>query len=603
MRHFLKSPFVLALGTTAAFTVGAKEFILEELLRGPALWASLGGLMLATYPVAVVLKRLMHSDPLSLPRTPSPLPQGRQDEIRSASDEMRPRMLQAQEEFTNRHMRAEEELSMEMQLQLRRSPSWVTVLSTTSLKGKRLVVGLRNRGCRYRKLHPPGCLVCGFNDKILYTASPNRHELGRQLSKALKARKGCDTLEFLGDGSFLSDTEIRDPVKGELFDRINRAKEITRVLVEARPKDVDENDLRLLVNRLSREQRIEIGVGLETASDFVREHCLHKGFELKEFVECVDLIASRREYSSRIGVVAYLFLKPPFLTDTEAIDDVVSSLEYVKALSKTKGVDIIPKIEPAVVAEGTVLEILNDEGEYEPLSFWSVVEVILHAHRLGLGKILRVGGRYDMFGAERLPGLYSLEDSRMLHQFDFIVYGATMAFNQHHDIVNLLADVSEAMGELTFQTWERDLFGSSGPRSLCTQYSSNYRRKIRSRQDTPRYIAHHERQKRIFRALDKIEYQNPEINRLLSPTRDVTGDCMAKLNLDAIQEAFIDIFETREIFCSVTIVDCYMQSNGVCRIRFDLEDLADLDLVEDVWVAIPISEAVDESNQVAQLPA
>ena len=122
-----------------------------------------------------------------------------------------------------------------------------------------------------------------------------------------------------------------------------------------------------------------------------------------------------------------------------------------------------------------------------------------------------------MFDAEIIPGVYSQDHEGMLHKYDFIIYDAMMAFNVHHNISRLLADLDEAIVQDCFIRWKEDMFKNSNQCSLCKHYSQKYSRPIKFLKKTKSYKNKAKKQERIFRALDQIQYENMEVRGLLSP--------------------------------------------------------------------------------------
>jgi radical SAM enzyme (TIGR01210 family) len=109
----------------------------------------------------------------------------------------------------------------------------------------------------------------------------------------------------------------------------------------------------------------DVAVGLETATDRVRHDCVNKYFEFDEFVA-----ASDRAAEAGAGVKAYLLMKPPFLAEAEAIDDMVRSVRRVADHAHTVSMN------PCNVQRYTMVEELYHAGGYRPPWLWSVAEVL-----------------------------------------------------------------------------------------------------------------------------------------------------------------------------------------------------------------------------------
>jgi radical SAM enzyme (TIGR01210 family) len=135
-----------------------------------------------------------------------------------------------------------------------------------------------------------------------------------------------------------------------------------RLLVESRPEFVTEDRVKPL---LSRGVELEIAFGLESANDAVLEETINKGNTALENRE-----GALRAHSYGARVKSYLLLKPPFLTEAEAIEDSVAGAAYAAEFSDTISVN------PMNIHKGTLVERLFYEGAYRPPWLWSVVEVM-----------------------------------------------------------------------------------------------------------------------------------------------------------------------------------------------------------------------------------
>lgn len=215
-----------------------------------------------------------------------------------------------------------------------------------------LTVILRTRGCSWNR-----CLMCGYRRDT--DPRVTTFDLISQMEKALKKGK-AKILKIFTSGSFFElNKDFRDFV-------YNTVKEygFERLSVESRPEyvyrineDVDKIDFEL-----------EIGIGLETSNDFIRDFCINKGFTFDDFKRAAEFL---KDGGFRVKV--YLLLKPPFLSEREAIEDSLKSIGDVRNLT-----DIV-SLNPTNVPSNTYLETLWKKGLYRPPWLWSVVEVLRKA--------------------------------------------------------------------------------------------------------------------------------------------------------------------------------------------------------------------------------
>ena len=209
-----------------------------------------------------------------------------------------------------------------------------------------LVVVLRTRGCRWG--WRSGCTMCGY----LWDALPNAggEDVIRQMRNVvgtLSRSRRPGVVKIFTSGSFLDDLEVPPEARSEIFSMLSDAG-VERVVVESRPEYVVEGSLEPM-HDVGLE--VEVALGLESSNDLVRERCINKGFTFAAYKRAAGLL---REAGLRVRT--YLLLKPPLLTEKEALEDVFSSAGDSAPLS-----DVI-SINPMNIQKGTVVEMLWKEG-------------------------------------------------------------------------------------------------------------------------------------------------------------------------------------------------------------------------------------------------
>ncbi|WP_202318596.1 archaeosine biosynthesis radical SAM protein RaSEA [Archaeoglobus neptunius] len=212
-----------------------------------------------------------------------------------------------------------------------------------------LTVILRTRGCRW-----DGCHMCGYTNEA-YPAT--EEDLIRQIDFALS--DGAEVVKIFTSGSFFDDAELTEKVRIYLLDKLKEIG-VKKLIVESRPEFIDRDKLETF-----KDVNLEVGIGLESASDEIRELCINKGFTFEDFREAAEMI---KEVGFRVK--CYLLLKPPFLSESEAINDALRSIEVVKGLA-----DVI-SLNLTNVQKGTLVEKLWNARIYRPPWLWSAVEVL-----------------------------------------------------------------------------------------------------------------------------------------------------------------------------------------------------------------------------------
>lgn len=326
-------------------------------------------------------------------------------------------------------------------------PAWWSHSQTRSQIGYRLAMGFNNKGCAWwrESIGGYGCITCGFWLSVCTMNEPSSDELFCQyasvIDEADKKQLPYDVIEFLCDGSFFNFDEYPIGFQNRLFEHIAKNKNIKRVLVESRPEYINQSIVECVCKLLRDDQHIEIGIGLETADDFIRNVCIRKGFGIIEFESAVrDISAINRQLS----IVAYCLVKPPLLTEKESIEDILLTLKYLNTISDRYNATISAKLEPCFVAKGTMMEALFfnpscQEDRYTTLCYWSIVEIIFRSYLYNLHSLIRVGTRYDMGIIQKIPAIYNSDGS--LSIVDSLVYESVQSFNNHRSVSKLANEI------------------------------------------------------------------------------------------------------------------------------------------------------------------
>jgi len=219
-----------------------------------------------------------------------------------------------------------------------------------------LTVILRTAGCYWAK--KSGCLMCGFIKEA--RSGIGFKELKEQLEYAI-ADKEFDMIKIFTSGSFFDTNEVPISFREYLYDKLDKL-EVKKLIIESRPEFINKN----IAKELKKQSFIsEVAIGLESADDFIRNYCINKGFTFKDFEKAAKILKKEK-----IRVKAYLLLKPPFLSEAEAIEDVYNSALKIKDL-----VDVV-SINLTNVQTGTYVEKLWKNKLYRPPWLWSAVEVL-----------------------------------------------------------------------------------------------------------------------------------------------------------------------------------------------------------------------------------
>jgi hypothetical protein len=221
------------------------------------------------------------------------------------------------------------------------------------------VIVLRTKGCSWAL--SSGCSMCGYFNDSLWKTIPEQ-DLLQQFKTALSSYRGEPFVKIFTSGSFLDDKEVSADVQKRIVTSL--AKTTQKISVESRPEYITHEKIQELKASLQK-TTFEIGIGLETANDFVRTHAINKGFTFKEYKKAVEILQN-----NTVKIKTYVLTKPPFLTEKEAIEDNLNTVKKIDSLT-----DVI-SFNPTNVQRNTVVEFLWKRKQYRPPWLWSVIEIL-----------------------------------------------------------------------------------------------------------------------------------------------------------------------------------------------------------------------------------
>lgn len=277
-----------------------------------------------------------------------------------------------------------------------------------NLGGKTVDAGvaiLRTSGCSH--FREGGCSMCGYN--IESDRSISGDDIIKQFEGALARLGEVAMLKVYTSGSFLDVREVPAEASGRVLKEC--ADRGLRLLVESRPEFITAGSLDAV---LSTHDDIELAIGLESANDRVLRHSINKGFTVADYDRAAALLKERGT-----DLRTYVLLKPPFLTEREAIEDAVATAEHAAGSSHSISVNAVN------VQKGTIVERLWKDWSYRPPWLWSALEVV---HRCaGLGPMLLC----DPVGGGTKRGAHNCGEC------DQVILEGLKAFTESQDISRL----------------------------------------------------------------------------------------------------------------------------------------------------------------------
>ena len=248
------------------------------------------------------------------------------------------------------------------------------------------VIIFRTRGCSWAL--NSGCSMCGYFNESTWCNVSN-DDLLAQFDTAMEKYNGQSFVKIFNSGSFLDDKEIPQSIRKKILERLYR--DADKVSVESRPEFIT-NDKLVEIKNIAGSKTFGIGVGLETADDFIREHCINKGFTFDVYKKAADII-KKHDFSLK----TYVLVKSPFVSEKKAIDDAVKTIEKIKDFT-----DIV-SFNPCNVQRNTVVEFLWKHHEYRPPWLYSIIEILKKSKEIADDLLLKC----DVTGGGNIRGAHN----------------------------------------------------------------------------------------------------------------------------------------------------------------------------------------------------
>ena len=203
--------------------------------------------------------------------------------------------------------------------------------------------------------------MCGY---AIEGAPSSAEDLIAQFQRALEGLSPeVKMIKIYTSGSFLDAGEMPLKARERILDMVESSG-VDRLVVETRPQYITAESVGALLSHV----QTEFAIGLETTNDLIRRHSIGKGFTFQEFVAASHVV---HELGGLIK--AYLLLKPPLLSEAEAVNDAISSAREAGCYADTLSLNLCN------VQRDTLLEKLWERGRYRPPWLWSAVEVLQKA--------------------------------------------------------------------------------------------------------------------------------------------------------------------------------------------------------------------------------
>lgn len=190
-----------------------------------------------------------------------------------------------------------------------------------------------------------------------------------QLSWVLKEFKpeSYSMVKIFTSGSFFDSSEVPPDAR----DSIGAAFRGKIIIAESRTEYVTSeiiSDFITIIDDNSQNMPFYVAMGLETTNDYIREKCIDKGHTFEDFKSAV-----KQGRSAGAGIKTYLMMKPPYLTESEALLDMQKSIRESAPYSDMISMNL------CTIQNRTDVERLWKQRAYRPPYLWSVLQVLLES--------------------------------------------------------------------------------------------------------------------------------------------------------------------------------------------------------------------------------
>mgnify|MGYP002550566051 CR=1 FL=1 len=261
----------------------------------------------------------------------------------------------------------------------------------------RAMIVLRANGCEHYKKNG-GCSMCSHFNGIDRNSNITTEDYIKQWDSVVNGESleqentkfnlnNYPVVCIYNLGSLLNEKEISNRAVEYIFKSLNNFKKIAKVIIESRAEYVTEEAINNIKN-VYHNGIVEVGIGVESTNNTIREICHHKGLEDLNIVKT----AINNLHKNNFKALAYINLKPIFLTESEAIEDAIkTAIDCFKM-----GFDAV-SIEPTSLQDYSLANHLYQLGQYRVPWLWSVRDIVQGIYDQITNKDLdiRLGGYFD----------------------------------------------------------------------------------------------------------------------------------------------------------------------------------------------------------------
>lgn len=228
---------------------------------------------------------------------------------------------------------------------------------------KRKKIILAARGCTAAT-----CTMCPIPNEAYYNLNLNftPNDFLRQFHSSFETEPidSYQLISVYNSGNWFANKEIPPEARQSIYHAVAHSC-CEGIMVESLPQFITPQAIAEAKEHLG-DKRLIVGIGLQSADDFIRNVCINTTCTKEQFEQASHLL-----WENGYTAKAYLMIKPPFLTESEAVAETVQSIQYVSSI----GYEDV-SVCPTRIAPYTIIAELARRGMYTPPSLWTTIDIL-----------------------------------------------------------------------------------------------------------------------------------------------------------------------------------------------------------------------------------
>jgi len=234
-------------------------------------------------------------------------------------------------------------------------------------RATRGIIALSTKGCTYAKRFGP-CTICGHLGSCIWDTDISDEGVLKLFHKSLAQVRiyRPETLCIYCSGSFCDDFEVSKQVRSEILRVLANEDWIHNVIFESLPQFITQETAKDIAEHLLHKV-VMIGVGLDCSTQPMRSILTFKRIPNGAYKTAAKVCRN-------VGIlpIAYVVVKPPFLTEGESVWEAAEAIHKASQF----GYKHI-SLEPLALQHGTLQSLLWLLKLYDRPTIWTILDSIL----------------------------------------------------------------------------------------------------------------------------------------------------------------------------------------------------------------------------------